>query len=374
MATKWYLEGYFDSGDQVHRIQLNRFPFTIGRNDDLSFTVPSDNASRLHAEIIKERGSLQLVDHNSTNGTFVNRIQLHPNTSLALQHGDILHFADFEVRIVEQQDSKPISLTDGSQQTVVGIETLPEVLPSGYHEMNEMISDQLVTAAFQPIVDVQNQTIHAYEMLGRGQHPELGSSPGVLFSKAESFYMAIELSELFRNIGLKLASGFNTDQPFFLNIHPEEHKDNNRLLAHLAALREKYPTVHMVLELHEQVTSDIPQLRKLKDALEKLDIRFAYDDFGAGQTRLLELVEVPADYLKFDIALVRDIHKATPAHKDMVRVLVEQAQKAGTLALAEGIELAADVEVCRDLGFDLVQGYYFGKPLEGDIQLSLMPQ
>ncbi len=85
-------------------------------------------------------------------------------------------------------------------------------------------------------------------------------------------------------------------------------------------------------------------------------------------------MEVPADYLKFDIGLVRDIHKATLAHREMVSVLVQQAQKAGTLTLAEGIEVAADVAVCQELGFDLVQGYYYGKPLEGNIQLNLLPQ
>ncbi len=262
-------------------------------------------------------------------------------------------------------------MTRLNQQTVVGIASLSENLPSGYREMRHMVEQQMVTAAFQPIVDVQNNTIHAYEILGRGAHTVLDASPGLLFSKAESFKMAVELSELFRTTGIALAAGFHSTAPYFLNIHPQEHDDNGRLLEQLQELRHQYPGVGMVLELHEQVASDIAGLRKLKVALESLGIRFAYDDFGAGQTRLLELVEVPADYLKFDIALVRDIHKATPAHKDMVQMLVNQAQKAGTLALAEGIEKAEDVEVCRKLGFDLVQGYYFGKPLIGEIQRNL---
>ena len=362
MATKWYLEGYFESGDQTHRVQINHFPFLIGRNEDLGFTVPSDNASRIHAEIIQEQGKIKLIDQNSTNGTFVNRVQLYPNTSLILQHGDILHFADCEMRFVEVEDRNPVSLSDGSQKTVVGIATLPEVLPSGYREMNQLMSDNLVTAAFQPIIDIHSHQVHAYEVLGRGSHPALEHSPGALFDKAESFSMAVELSELFRIKGLELASSFNAGVPFFLNIHPEEHKDHERLFGQLTRLRNRFPDLKMVLELHEQVTSDIEQLKNLKQALEGLNIRFAYDDFGAGQTRLIELVEVPADYLKFDMGLVKDIHQATAAHQDMVAVLVNQAQKAGSKTLAEGIEVVEELEVCRDLGFDLVQGYYFGKP------------
>lgn len=372
MASSWYFEGFFDGDDTLLRTPVKRFPFTVGRSDDMDLTVPTENASRLHAEIVQEDGKLKLIDHGSTNGSFVNREQLLADTAMELQHGDILHFADFEVRLVEVVDKKvPTATSNLNDKTVVGIAALSENLPSGFREMQQMLDERLVTAAFQPIVDVQHNTIHAYEMLGRGAHPELPPSPGPLFGKAESFRMAIELSELFRTRGVSLAAGFGADMPYFLNIHPEEHKDNGRLLAQLQEVRDLYPNVSLVLELHEQVTSNIPELRKLKTALEALGIRFAYDDFGAGQTRLLELVEVPADYLKFDIALVRDIHKATPAHKDMVAVLVQQAQKAGTLALAEGIEVEQDVAVCRDLGFDLVQGYYFGKPLDGDIQKSL---
>jgi EAL domain-containing protein (putative c-di-GMP-specific phosphodiesterase class I) len=64
---------------------------------------------------------------------------------------------------------------------------------------------------------------------------------------------------------------------------------------------------------------------------------------------------------------------ATPAHIEMVQMLVKQAQKAGTFTLAEGIEVAEDVKVCRELGFDFVQGFYFGRPLDSNIQLSIPP-
>jgi EAL domain-containing protein (putative c-di-GMP-specific phosphodiesterase class I) len=74
-------------------------------------------------------------------------------------------------------------------------------------------------------------------------------------------------------------------------------------------------------------------MKTLKFALETLDIRFACDDFGPGPTRLIELVEVPADYLKSDMGLLKNIHQATSAHKDMVSVLVDQAQKAGRKVL-----------------------------------------
>ena len=93
-----------------------------------------------------------------------------------------------------------------------------------------------------------------------------------------------------------------------------------------------------------------------------LDIKLAYDDFGAGQARLVDLAKVPPDYLKFDIALIRGIHTASAQQRQLVDTLVRMVQDFGIAALAEGVECAEEAEVCREIGFDYAQGYYFGKP------------
>ena len=117
-----------------------------------------------------------------------------------------------------------------------------------------------------------------------------------------------------------------------------------------------------MFEVHEEAVTDITQMAELSDQLHGQGIKTAYDDFGAGQTRLMELTEVPADYVKFDIQLIRDIHKAPLPRQQMVAMLIKFAQQAGSMALAEGVETEEEAIKCRELGFDLYQGYYFGKP------------
>ena len=56
--------------------------------------------------------------------------------------------------------------------------------------------------------------------------------------------------------------------------------------------------------------TDANTMRHLRRSLKDLAIGMAYDDFGAGQARLIELTEVPPDVLKFDIALTKDVHRA----------------------------------------------------------------
>jgi EAL domain-containing protein (putative c-di-GMP-specific phosphodiesterase class I) len=103
-------------------------------------------------------------------------------------------------------------------------------------------------------------------------------------------------------------------------------------------------------------------MRKLKSILRDLDIGLAYDDFGAGPARLVEIVEVPPDYLKFDMQLIKDIDQATASRQQMLQALVKMMHDLGITTIAECIESEAEGVACQQLGFDLGQGFFYGKP------------
>ncbi len=94
-------------------------------------------------------------------------------------------------------------------------------------------------------------------------------------------------------------------------------------------------------------------VRRLAD----LKIGLAYDDFGAGQARLVELVDVPPDYLKFDMSLVQNLESGSIERQRMLASLVKMVRDLGIAPLAEGIELAGDHEICRQIGFQFGQGF-----------------
>jgi EAL domain-containing protein (putative c-di-GMP-specific phosphodiesterase class I) len=96
--------------------------------------------------------------------------------------------------------------------------------------------------------------------------------------------------------------------------------------------------------------------------LSAMSIQLAFDDFGAGQARLIEMAEVAPEYIKFDIALIRDIDKASPAKLQMIRSLVEMTRQLGITTLAEGVSRDGEAIMCRDIGFQLLQGFLFGYP------------
>jgi EAL domain-containing protein (putative c-di-GMP-specific phosphodiesterase class I) len=368
-VENWFLEGYFNAGlnaGLLSRLPLKKFPFQVGRQPGIGLTINDHSVSRIHAELTLSNGHLVLRDNQSTNGTFVNRVRL--TTPVELRHGDVVHFADIEARVMMELESTGV-FKSLSEMTIVAQGPLSNKIPEGVRQLQELLAKQWVVPAFQPIVDARTGAVHAYEVLGRGTHPTLSPSPGHLFHIAESMgTLAVDLSHLFREIGVNTAATFQTDAKFFVNIHPLELNQPQVLLQHLEHLRRAHPKLSLVLEIHEKAASNLHDMHQLGIALDRLGIQLAYDDFGAGQARLMELVEAPADYLKFDIGLVHDIDTAPPAKRDMVQMLVTMAQKMGIATLAEGLETQAEVSTCQAMGFDYIQGYFYGRPVEGALR------
>jgi EAL domain-containing protein (putative c-di-GMP-specific phosphodiesterase class I) len=126
----------------------------------------------------------------------------------------------------------------------------------------------------------------------------------------------------------------------------------------------------MTLEVHEAAITDVARLRALRDEMKAIGVDLAYDDFGAGQARLLELAEAPPDVLKFDIHLIRGLPESPRQRQQLVESLVRVTTELGITPLAEGVETAAEAEVCGQLGFQLAQGYYFGYPKPAEAWLA----
>src|SRR5262245_33998722 len=104
-------------------------------------------------------------------------------------------------------------------------------------------------------------------------------------------------------------------------------------------------------------------MTRLCSLLRDLNIGLAYDDFGAGQARLIELAEARPDYLKFDLKLIHGIDHG-PAHRvKLLETLVRMARDLGVVPVAEGIESQGEHQVCKQIGFAVGQGFYYGKAM-----------
>ncbi len=222
------------------------------------------------------------------------------------------------------------------------------------------MSDKAVSPHFQPIVRLADSRIVGFELLARSTLEGL-TSPADMFATANMLGQECSLSELMREVGVRKGLRLTDNPLLFVNTHPKEivTADLVKSLHELRSIAEKMP---LVIEIHEAAITEKRQMLQLREALTELKMQLAYDDFGAGQARLTELVEFPPDYVKFDINLVRDIDAAAPGRREMLASLVGMVNRLGIIALAEGIETKAESETCNRLGFHLGQGYFYGKP------------
>ncbi len=165
--------------------------------------------------------------------------------------------------------------------------------------------------------------IFGYEILGRGNLPGFVRYPMKLFQIASTINMSAQLSRLFRQTGVSIGSTLPGRPVLFINTHPSEVRDWKRLVRNFQRLRSRFPRLQFAVEIHEGAVTDLYQMRSLRSLLKELDIMLAYDDFGSGQARLLELVEVPPDYLKVDRRLIRDIHLASTAQASSATLIIE---------------------------------------------------
>jgi EAL domain-containing protein (putative c-di-GMP-specific phosphodiesterase class I) len=356
----WFLETLSEGG-KLRRVRIEVLPFRVGRRQGLELVLPAESVSKLHAEIYGRGQELRLKDLGSRNGSFVNRVQIQDE---ALVEGDVVHFADFEFRVgrSDLSESKPESGPFGRSTTVaVKGPDLPHRFATGTRELRELLRENQVTMVFQPIVLLARGTVAAYEALGRSTHPQLSKGPLELLRIAEDIGREAELSRLFRRKAVELAAQRRDLPTLFLNTHPTEFLRPG-LLESLEELREIAPQLDLALEIHESVLSRAPQIAELRGLLLERNIALAYDDFGAGQARLLELAEAPPHYLKFDHRFISGLDQAPPNKRLLLQSLLTLARELLVKTVAEGIETPGEARVCAEIGFTHAQGFHMGRP------------
>ena len=347
-ASIWFLTGQVVEGEGVRHIPIHTSPFRIGRRSDMALSIPYATVSGLHAELIETESGLVLRDLRSTNGTYVNGERVKGERQI--QPDDLIQFADVPFRVRRHSAD-------------VGGQTVHEDLCDhalALVQFDKLMASRAVIPYYQPIICLKDETSIGFEVLARSEVFGL-ETPAAMFRAAAQLDLELDLSRMARWEGVRVSMTFETLPHLFVNTHPKEAEDSG-LLESIRSIRELSPRQSLTLEIHEAAITNAHAMAELQARLKDLNVGLAFDDFGAGQNRLLELLEIRPDYLKFDMGLIRDIHLAGEQRQSMVQALVKMVEDLGIVSLAEGIEKAEEADFCRQAGFQLAQGYFFGRP------------
>ena len=231
-------------------------------------------------------------------------------------------------------------------------------------ELIDVLDSGGLTAAFQPIVDATTLAVYAHEGLLRVR-------PGVPFDGPLDIFTIARRADMLPQVDLAARRTIITEAartPFagklFINFSPSAIYDAGTCLrTTMEALDDiGIPHDRVVFEVVESdEVNDLGHLTSIMNAYRRAGFSVALDDLGSGFASLNLLHALRPDYVKLDIALVRDVHR-DPFKAMLAAKLIEAAVELGLTVIAEGIEERGELDWLRDHGAHLVQGFLIARP------------
>jgi diguanylate cyclase (GGDEF)-like protein len=218
---------------------------------------------------------------------------------------------------------------------------------------------------FQPIINVNTGWISSFESLARWNSPALGVVPPALFiGVAESLGMISDLTRvMFKKSIIVMASWpAHTRLSFNLSAYDVTNKAVIEELIYMVAQSRIHPS-RFVFEVTE--TALLQDFATAKDNIEILrqaGTKIALDDFGTGYSSLSHVQNLPLDKLKIDRSFIKDI-ETNSTSQTIVRSILALCQGMQIECVAEGAETESQVQFLQELGCQLIQGYFYSKPM-----------
>jgi PAS domain S-box-containing protein len=219
----------------------------------------------------------------------------------------------------------------------------------------------------QPILDLGDGSIHHHELLVRMRLGEDLVPPAAFLPYAEE-------SELIRDLDLwavEAGMGLATRVPVAINLSARSLGSRSLLEAIERKLgADGVPAGNVTFEITETAAAENMQgARELVAELNGLGCAVALDDFGTGYGSFTYLRHLPVTQLKIDIEFIRGIDQ-DPTDRRVVESMVDVARNFAMTTVAEGVEDERTLELVREMGVDLVQGYYVGRPRPLEIEVG----
>ncbi|MEW6766000.1 MAG: PAS domain S-box protein [Pseudomonadota bacterium] len=250
------------------------------------------------------------------------------------------------------------------------------------HDLRRALERNEISVHYQPIVDLASGQVVKAEALARWTHPERGPiSPAIFIPIAESAGLIHSIGDRVFTQAARLAREWNK------KVGPREggplRISINRSPRQFFSRDGAYGWVHhlidqgisgemLALEITEGLLlDDRPDVLKQLNQLRAMGMSISLDDFGTGYSALSYLKKFAIDVLKIDRSFIRDIAH-DPSDRAIVESIILMAKRLGIKLIAEGVETREQVELLAAVGCDMVQGYYFARPMPEDEFLAFV--
>ena len=236
-------------------------------------------------------------------------------------------------------------------------------------DMEKALENHEFQVYLQPKYSTKAEVLSAAEALVRWTHPVLGFiSPGKFIPIFERNGFILHLDDYMLTEVAKLQAAWLEQGkqlvPISVNVSRAHFAEEN-LAEHICSIVDKFKVPHEYIELELTESAFfadkavlLTTVRKLKD----FGFKVSMDDFGAGYSSLNSLKELPLDIIKLDAEFFRSVDDIERSNL-IVGQTISLAKKLGMEIVAEGIETRDQVDFLAKQDCDLIQGFYFSKPL-----------
>lgn len=216
------------------------------------------------------------------------------------------------------------------------------------------------TMAFQPIINIANQTIFAYEALVRG----LNQEPAAQIFDQINDTNRYRFDQSCRAKAIKLAAELGMQSFLSINFLPNAVYSPELCIRTTLDAAETFgfPIEKIIFEITEgEKIEDKTHVREIVEYYKAKGFKTAIDDFGAGYSGLNLLAEIQTDIIKLDMALIRHVD-CDRIRQVIVKGIIQVCKELSITIIAEGVETYEELRTLQDFGIELFQGYYFAKP------------
>lgn len=218
---------------------------------------------------------------------------------------------------------------------------------------------------FQPVFNTVSGRIIAFEALARWQSPELGNvAPNVFIAIAERTDLITRITPILLRKTLAAARTWPAGIRVSFNLSIRDLLSPASITQIVAIVGASGVAPDRIdFEVTETAfMGDFERAQESIRTLKALGARIALDDFGTGYSSLGYIHRLPLDKIKIDRSFVAGIEEGGTC-RTIVRTVVDLCRSLQIQCVVEGAETAAQVDILRELGCEIMQGYYFGKPV-----------
>jgi len=236
-------------------------------------------------------------------------------------------------------------------------------------ELKFAIENEQLFPTFQPKINLQTNELVGVELLVRWLHPHRGIIlPNDFIASAERSGLISQLTQWVLRAGIKQAAiWYKSGKKIAvaINLSPKNLVEDGLYQAILSLLAEyKLPAYLLELEITESsMFTDPLTAKSVLEALDAAGIKIAIDDFGTGYSSLVQLRKMPISILKIDRSFVFHMVNNT-SDAAIVNATVYMAHMLGMKVVAEGVEDEQTLNKLKEIKCDIVQGYFFAKPMK----------